>query len=246
MKKNNGIKYVFIVIFILLIFNIVVINKRKYNEGKEEKQILEYVEQENATPIEYDMNMIVKELNLQTEQDYYDYLYSIKEKMYPQELREYIDLDERVKSLKNAEYSQRTDNGNVILKDFYSYSYSSVIDILITREKSWDDLPLTENFRKKFNEEEGIIKEIDDYVKMAGKFSLENKIFSVERYWIADDAYEKYTKEQVEFMLEYGAGAYNLDRYNYRFILDENGYVDDIVFEGITPIVVEGRDLLYD
>ena len=246
MKKNNGIKYVFIVIFILLIFNIVVINKRKYNEGKEEKQILEYVEQENATPIEYDMNMIVKELNLQTEQDYYDYLYSIKEKMYPQELREYIDLDERVKSLKNAEYSQRTDNGNVILKDFYSYSYSSVIDILITREKSWDDLPLTENFRKKFNEEEGIIKEIDDYVKMAGKFSLENKIFSVERYWIADDAYEKYTKEQVEFMLEDGAGAYNMDHYNYKFTLDDKGYIDDIIFVSITPYTVEGRDLLYD
>ncbi len=246
MDRKDNVKYVFIVLFILLIFNIVVINKRKYNEGKEEKQILEYVEQENATPIEYDMNMIVKELNLQTEQDYYDYLYSIREKMYPQELKEYININNEVEYYKKSEFLQEHHNGNFILKSFYSSAYAKVIAKLIKREKSWDALPLTENFRKKFNEEEGIIKEIDDYYPGLEGFALDNKTFYIERYWIADDAYEKYTKEQVEFMLEDGAGAYNMDHYNYKFTLDDKGYIDDIIFVSITPYTVEGRDLLYD
>ena len=40
-----------------------------------------------------------------------------------------------------------------------------------------------------------------------------------------------------------GTSAYNLDRYNYQFVLDDKGYLDDIVFLGKTPVIVEGRDL---
>ena len=193
---------------------------------------------------EYDLNKTVIELNLKSN-DYHKYIEYLRNMMHPEELKIYIDVDNYVKGIKDAEYSRKTTTGSVRLKNFYSHAYACVIDELIKKETSWDDLPLTVNFRKKFNEKDGIIKEVDDYFPSLSEFELNDKdgIFNISRYWIADDAYEKYTQEQIEFMLDYGAGAYNLDKYNYKFILDDKGYIDDIIFLGITPMIVEGRDL---
>ena len=231
MKKKNAIIIIIILSCLLSFFIIFMIKKA----NKQNKTI----------ETEYDMNKTTYELSLKTNEDYKKYYKYIIDLMHPEELKKYINIQDYVKSHMKALYVQQYDNGYVILKNLYSHAYACVMDELIKKETSWDDLPLTVNFRKKFNEKDGIIKEVDDYYPSLSEFELDDKDgkFNISRYWIADDAYEKYTKEQIEFMLDYGAGAYNLDRYNYKFVLDENGYIDDIIFLGITPIIVEGRDL---
>ena len=191
----------------------------------------------------YDINKTVSELNLNTVGDYLLYLNDLKNQIEITAIKELVNIDEvRAKRYKNASITQKR-KGRDIINGLVSNAYQDLIEIVIQKNEKWDKLPLTEHFKSKFNEKYGCIKEIDSdkiYVHNFG-YSDDNKTFSIEYSYIPDDAYEKYPAEQIEFMLEYGAGAYNLDYYNYQYVLDDEGYLDDIIFLGITPHIVEGR-----
>lgn len=189
----------------------------------------------------YDINKQVKELNLKTIDDYIEYLNEMKLLVEPKALREMVIINKRLASIYIDSDAIKSENGYEIKNGLQASAYRNLIEIIIKKNQSWSKLPLTYNFKKKFNGKEGCIKEFDFTGKSIHSHNFKNKKFSVERSWIPDDAYEKYPAEQIEFMLEYGAGAYNLDYYNYEYILDEEGYLDDIVFLGITPYIVEGR-----
>ena len=197
----------------------------------------------NDKVFKYDINKTVKELKLQSVDDYVEYLNDLKERIELNELKKMIVIDKkRANRYKRANLTQKQ-NGKDIINELVNTAYSDLINIIIQKEQNWSNLPLTENFKKKFNEKDGVIKECDYNYKSISKYSYDNKTFSIDYDWIPDDANKKYTDDEIEFMLEYGAGAYNLDRYNYQFVLDDKGYLDDIIFLGKTPVIVEGRDL---
>ena len=187
----------------------------------------------------YDINKTIGELQFKSNKEFRDYLKDISKHVNPKDLIKLINYNEYF-------YSENLDNnrnGKDMMLILTKYAYQKMIEIVIQKNEKWDKLPLTEHFKSKFNEKDGCIKEIDSdkiYVHNFG-YSDDNKTFSIEYSYIPDDAYEKYPAEQIEFMLEYGAGAYNLDYYNYQYVLDDEGYLDDIIFLGITPHIVEGR-----
>lgn len=187
----------------------------------------------------YDISKEVGDYSFNNDIDYRDYLKDISRIIEPHELVRFIDYD-------SFYFSQKFDNfktGNEQIVPLIKDAYNNLINYIVQPNQDWSNLPLTENFRKKFNERDGVIKECDYNYKSISKYSYDNKTFSIDYDWVPDDAHEKYTDDEIEFMLTYGAGAYNLDRYNYEFVLDDKGYLDDIVFLGITPVIVEGCDL---
>ena len=190
----------------------------------------------------YDKNKVVSELGLNTIDDYVSYLDDMKNQVEIVAIRKMIKIDKiRAKRYKNANRTQKR-TGYEIIDGLISGAYQDLINIVIQKNQTWEDLPLTKHFRSKFNEKDGCIKEIDFRGKTTHHYSCNNnnKSFSIEYTYIPDDAYEKYPKEVIDYMLEYN-GAYNMDYYNYKFVLDEEGYLDDIIFIGITPHMVEGR-----
>lgn len=188
----------------------------------------------------YDINKQVKDLDLKITDDYVDYLNELKLKIKPLALQKLINIDKRIARVyKDADMTQKQ-TGNDIVYELISGGYDSLFNIVIQKNQTWTDLPLTKHFRSKFNEKDGCIKECNFTGKSTHSHSFKNKTFSIEYTYVPDDAYEKYPKEVIDYMLEYN-GAYNMDYYNYKFVLDEEGYLDDIVFIGITPRMVEGR-----
>ena len=197
----------------------------------------------NDKVFKYDINKTVKELKLQSVDDYIEYLNDLKERIELNELKEMIVIDKkRANRYKRANLTQKQ-NGKDIINELVNTAYSDLINLIIQKNQDWSNLPLTESFKKKFSEKDGVIKECDYNYKSISKYSYDNKTFSIDYDWIPDDANKKYTDDEIEFMLTYGAGAYNLDRYNYQFVLDDKGYLDDIIFLGKTPVIVEGRGL---
>lgn len=195
----------------------------------------------------YDINKTLNELNLQTADDYKEYLNELKSRVKPQVIQSYINIsDVDAKIYKRANITQKK-TGIDIEKELVSSAYYNILCIVVKKNQSWDGLPLTNYFMKKFDEKDGCIKEFDfkyNHTNSLSAHNFKDKTFSVERSYVPDDAYDKYSKEVIDYMIEYN-GAYNLDYYNYEYILDENGYLDDIKFIDITPIVVEGRDFRY-
>ena len=197
----------------------------------------------NDKVFKYDINKTVKELKLQSVDDYIEYLNDLKERIELNELKEMIVIDKkRANRYKRANLTQKQ-NGKDIINELVNTAYSDLINLIIQKNQDWSNLPLTESFKKKFSEKDGVIKECDYNYKSISKYSYDNKTFSIDYDWIPDDVNKKYTDDEIEFMLTYGAGAYNLDRYNYQFVLDDKGYLDDIIFLGKTPVIVEGRGL---
>lgn len=193
-----------------------------------------------STEHKYDINKTVKELDLKTINDYIEYLEYIKEQIKPTSLIRLVEVDKKVANHYRESEVLRSKVGTEVLQNLIYNGYHNLIVTIIKKSQSWRDLPLTAGFKKRFSEKDGCIKELNSFEGYLTGFDLKNKKFSIDKYWVADDAYEKYSKEVVEYMIEYG-GAYNVDRYNYEFILDDEGYLDDIIFLGITPHIVEGR-----
>ena len=246
-------KKVAIIISLVLVVAIMLVFKVSYKMNTND----------NLVKSKYDISKRINELDIQNNKEYREYLKDISVYIKPKQLIDYINyngFDFPSKNLKNA-----ARNGEDMILALKKNAYENVLVLLIQKNQDWSNLPLTENFRKKFNEGGGVINEIDtrhivhnikDYSDIDNEstieyinttqlqdFNFDNKIFSVQYDYIPDDAYEKYSEYNIYYMLYYGAGAYNSDRYNYQFVLDDKGYLDDIIFLGKTPVIVEGRDL---
>ena len=237
MKKRIIIFSVFIVaIMILSVFRVTY--KKNIND--------------NAIKSKYDINKKINELNIQDNKEYREYLKDISVYINPEQLRALIDYTRFYYSVKVG--GDMSGNEEILM--LKKNAYKNMFLVLIQKNQDWSNLPLTENFRKKFNEGGGCINEIDarpivhkikDYSDIDNDSTIEyinttqlqdynfdKKTFSVQYDYIPDDAYEKYSEYNIYYMLYYGAGAYNSDRYNYQFVLDDKGYLDDIIFLGKT------------
>ena len=227
--------------------------------------LLKIASNKNINKYQYDDNKKVSDLNIDTIDDYIEYLTDMSKRINPQELRKLLTINESYASVyKDADATQH-ESGQLVIKQLVARCYKNLFEILIKKDQNWLELPLTEEFRKKFNEKDGIITEVDvkpftikdfsdpgidplptleyEYPLYLKDFSLDKKTFSVVYDFVSDDAYEKYSDYNVYYMIYEGAGAYNEDLYNYEFVLDKDGYLDDIVFKGITHLVVEGRNV---
>ena len=162
----------------------------------------------------YNIEKKLEELSLKKTEDYLEYLIEISKKIEPKELQKLVIIDNnRAARYKNSYFQQQEDGKQVLLK-LTAASYRELLCRVIRRGEDWSELPLTEHFREKFNESEGVILEkdyiyYDDLYTYVGQYRYNERRFSVSVESEEKGDYRKW----------------------YRFVLDKDGYLDDIIFE---------------
>ena len=181
-------------------------------------------ESERIEATKYNYEAKLEDLHLEKEEDYLEYLLEIKRRVKPQELQKLVIVDNNRAARYKASYFQQKEEGNQVLIKLTAGAYRELLCRVIRHGEDWSELPLTEHFREKFNPEEGVILE-KDYIyhegfhTYVGQFKYSDKLFSVSAESKEKGNYRKW----------------------YKFILDEEGYLDDVIFDHdeIIPLVPE-------
>lgn len=174
------------------------------------------------TKEKYDFTKPIEELHLGKLDNYVDYVTELSKQLKPIELRELVIIDiNYVAVFKNSYYAKQR-SGEQILKTLSVSAYEELLNRVTTPNSDWTGLPLTENFRSKYNEKDSAVGESkylqhSNYGMSMSGFSLDNKKFAMIYSQWKDNQYGG--NEEVEY----------LDWYS--FILDEEGYLDDVIFD---------------
>ena len=181
-------------------------------------------ESERIETTKYNYESKLEDLHLEKEEDYLEYLLEIKRRVKPQELQKLVIVDNNRAARYKASYFQQKEEGNQILIKLTAGAYRELLCRVIRHGEDWSELPLTKHFREKFKPESGVILE-KDYIyhegfhTYVGQFKYSDKLFSVSAESKEKGNYRKW----------------------YKFILDEEGYLDDVIFDHdeIVPLVPE-------
>ena len=160
---------------------------------------------------EIDLNKPFSYYNINNETDLDDLVEKIAKYLKPIELQKYVDY-----SLYEYKYIKdswnKIDNLYEILNKLPKGTYANLLEQLLDNKVNYDEAPLTEHFKEKFKD--GIIREYDLYGWKSYDFN--KKCFVLTKY-----------------------NGEAQDDYYFNFILDEEGYLDDIVLEKIVPMYDE-------
>lgn len=214
LKVVIGVSSIVVIISIIIIVNLI----------KSDNNLIRNDEEPIAETEKYDFEKTIEELSLKTKEDYLEYLLEIGEKIKPEELSSLANINSNLAAnYYNADASKKED-GQKVLANLTAGAYRELLCRVIRHGEDWSELPLTKHFREKFKPESGVILE-KDYIyhegfhTYVGQFKYSDKLFSVSAESKEKGNYRKW----------------------YKFILDEEGYLDDVIFDHdeIVPLVPE-------
>ena len=160
----------------------------------------------------YDIDKAVVEYDISNDKIKYEYLDYLKKQLNPQKLSNFIDNDYIY-----LENYNKNANGYSVIRDMNVEGYSNLFISMFDKERvNFDDCPVTEKFRKKFNN------------NLSSYFGLMNE----------DDA-------QINCILDYNESKIELKEYSnfknfeptviynhyFHYTLDDEGNVDDVIFD---------------
>lgn len=187
---NN--KKVLLVSFVILVIFIIILSVTKKNTYDIEKAVVEY--------------------DISNDKIKYEYLDYLKKQLNPQKLSNFIDNDYIY-----LENYNKNANGYSVIREMTVEGYSNLFISMFDKERvNFDDCPVTEKFRKKFNN------------NLSSYFGLMNE----------DDA-------QINCILDYNESKIELKEYSnfknfeptviynyyFHYTLDDEGNVDDVIFD---------------
>lgn len=160
----------------------------------------------------YDIDKAVVEYDISNDKIKYEYLDYLKKQLNPQKLSNFIDNDYIY-----LENYNKNANGYSVIREMTVEGYSNLFISMFDKERvNFDDCPVTEKFRKKFNN------------NLSSYFGLMNE----------DDA-------QINCILDYNESKIELKEYSnfknfeptaiynyyFHYTLDDEGDVDDVIFD---------------
>lgn len=223
---------VIIVVLVIVFFIVRACNNsltNKIREDIKQETTIIAIEQEKE---KIDLNKPFSYYHITSDYELHSLIKDISKYLRPKKLQNYVDYEM---------YSSR-DNWNVdeTLNEFLinwlpRQTYRNLLRRLLYNQVNYDEAPLTEHFKEKFKENECILY---DY-----GIEINNQAF----HWVEYDYDKKY------FAVETNKGSeineiidrlyiYSQDYHYFNFILDEEGYLDDIVFDHIRHITDENGE----
>lgn len=160
----------------------------------------------------YDIDKAVVEYDISNDKIKYEYLDYLKKQLNPQKLSNFIDNDYIY-----LENYNKNANGYSVIREMTVEGYSNLFVSMFDKERvNFDDCPVTEKFRKKFNN------------NLSSYFGLMNE----------DDA-------QINCILDYNESKIELKEYSnfknfeptsiynyfFHYTIDSEGNVDDIILD---------------
>lgn len=160
----------------------------------------------------YDIDKAVVEYDISNDKIKYEYLDYLKKQLNPQKLSNFIDNDYIY-----LENYNKNANGYSVIREMTVEGYSNLFIAMFNKERvNFDDCPVTEKFRKKFNN------------NLSSYFGLMNE----------DDA-------QINCILDYNESKIELKEYSnfknfeptsvynyfFHYTIDSEGNVDDIILD---------------
>lgn len=160
----------------------------------------------------YDIDKAVVEYDISNDKIKYEYLDYLKKQLNPQKLSNFIDNDYIY-----LENYNKSANGYSVIREMTVEGYSNLFISMFDKERvNFDDCPVTEKFRKKFNN------------NLSSYFGLMNE----------DDA-------QINCILDYNESKIELKEYSnfknfeptsiynyfFHYTIDSEGNVDDIILD---------------
>lgn len=160
----------------------------------------------------YDIDKAVVEYDISNDKIKYEYLDYLKKQLNPQKLSNFIDNDYIY-----LENYNKNAKGYSVIREMKVEGYSNLFVSMFDKERvNFDDCPVTEKFRKKFNN------------NLSSYFGLMNE----------DDA-------QINCILDYNESKIELKEYSnfknfeptsiynyfFHYTIDSEGNVDDVIFD---------------
>ena len=187
--KNKYIMIIMVILILLMGFIVTVKESNKYNINK---------------PIRsYDL------LNVKVKNDYLEFL---KQNIYPEKIRKFIDNDFVPTSLLN---DFDTGNEMIDLMKFngYKYLFKSLFD---KNRIDFDDCPVTETFKKGFN------TNLFNYFNLeVSDDSTVNCMLNYEDNSVAVEVYGNFKNTEPTYWTTH----------HFKYTLDKDGNVDDVIFD---------------
>ncbi len=187
--KNKYIMIIMVILILLIGFIVTVKESNKYNINK---------------PIRsYDL------LNVKVKNDYLEFL---KQNIYPEKIRKFIDNDFVPTSLLN---DFDTGNEMIDLMKFngYKYLFKSLFD---KNRIDFDDCPVTETFKKRFN------TNLFNYFNLeVSDDSIVNCMLNYEDNSVAVEVYGNFKNTEPTYW----------NTHHFKYTLDKDGNVDDVTFD---------------
>ena len=125
------------------------------------RKIIDSIESETKevvleTTVKYDVNVPFSEYNLNSYDKWYDYINYINEHYVDEKMKKFANVEELANyyiDWKTMENTGERIKQNIIRRA-QNYTFYSILQ----SNNDWTDLPITENFRKKYNEKDGVLK----------------------------------------------------------------------------------------
>ena len=187
--KNKYIMIIMVILVLLIGFIVIVKESNKYNINK---------------PIRsYDL------LNVKVKNDYLEFL---KQNIYPEKIRKFIDNDFVPTSLLN---DFDTGNEMIDLMKFNGYKY--LLKSLFDKNRiDFDDCPVTETFKKRFN------TNLFNYFNLeVSDDSTVNCMLNYEDNSVAVEVYGNFKNTEPTYWTTH----------HFKYTLDKDGNVDDVTFD---------------
>ena len=191
MVKN---KRIIIIGFIIVLISIILFMLHKKNENN------------------YDINTELGKYDLNNKAIEYDYLNYLKSTIYPIKLRKFIDI-----LYVNYERYKENATGKVVKNQMEFKAYKSLFTSMFDKErKNYDDCPVTDNFKKKFDKNLLYYFNLNESEDCGSMCSLNQKDKE-----IIVEVYGNFKNTEPTYWTTH----------HFHYTLDDEGNVDDIVFD---------------
>lgn len=202
LKIVVGISVIVVTICIILVIN--VIKPINLNNDVSESEVNETTK--------YNFESKLEDLHLEKKEDYLEYLLEVSRKIEPKKLQKLVVIDNNVAAVYKNSYFAQKENGEQVLRELTADAYRELLCRVIKRGEDWSELPLTKHFRGKFSPEEGVLN--DQYYEYNQDVYL-NPGFNYGERTVVTTCVDENGNEYYGW---------------YDFVLDDSGYLDDVIF----------------
>ena len=219
-EKIEFIKKLGIIVLVFIIVFLVVRGCNNYltNKIREDTNKDKLAKIENETKEEIELNKPFSYYNITTNAQLHSFLRLIGKNLAPKSLSKYIDYENQTGFSINGYTWYAYDNLYEILNMLNVIAYENLVKLIIKNEVDYDEAPLTNQFKLKLNNENSVLNKHDfrNYPWQIKHFYLNKRSFVITKY-----------------------NGEAQDEYYFDFVLDEEGYLDDIILDHIEPIYDE-------
>ena len=223
-KTNKLLKIIKIVLIMIIVFIIGTIVIRNCSRIFDDNGVP--VESELKEDAKYSMDKPFRELGIYTQSDLDEYLHEVAKYLKPKEFQNLINWAEaKYYGFENNNWDAYESGWDILEQQFEWPTHDELIRRIVYKGNDWSMLPLSGNFKKKFNGESipeyyGYKEERVTHYYYDGSGTIFLSIFNNGTTFSID---------------EFTGNGEETNRLYFKYSFDENGYLDDVVFEKSIP-----------